>query len=241
MALETLRANRLQSGLTVLGVVIGITSIVGVTSLIRGFDQSLRSSINELGPSTIMLTKFSGLGLTSGVDVAEIMRRPNLTVEDAKAIEKLAPSVNVVDIWLGPRGEIQERVFYRGEKTRSLTVFGATEEFANVNFVKVAIGRFFTESEVVHRRRVVVLGDSAYQALFAPGGVDPIGKRVRIGGAEYAVVGVLGKRPSVGGLNTGADDFIVIPQTTHQALFGTRATRGFRGGSSAQIVVNPHD
>jgi len=66
MALETLRANKLQSGLTVLGVVIGITSIVGVTSLIRGLDQSLRSSINSLGPSTIILSKFSDIGLASG-------------------------------------------------------------------------------------------------------------------------------------------------------------------------------
>src|SRR5262245_15923471 len=98
MALETLRANKLQSGLTVLGVVIGITSIVGVTSLIRGFDESLRNSINALGPTTIFLSKFSELGLSSGVDFAEIMRRPNLTVEDASAIEKLAPSVDVVDI-----------------------------------------------------------------------------------------------------------------------------------------------
>ena len=65
MALETLRANKLQSGLTVLGVVIGITSIVGVTSLVRGLDQSLRESINALGPNTIILSKFSELGLAS--------------------------------------------------------------------------------------------------------------------------------------------------------------------------------
>jgi putative ABC transport system permease protein len=239
MALETLRANKLQSGLTVLGVVIGITSIVGVTSLIRGLDQSLRDSINELGPSTIMLVKFSELGLTSGADFAKIMRRPNLTVEDAKAVEKLSPSVKVVDVWLGGNGEVEERVFYRGEKTRPLAVIGATEAFADVNFVKVAFGRFFTRAEVDHRRRVVVLGNTAYEALFGLSGTDPVGKRVRIGGAEYPVVGVLGKRPSPGGFDVGADDFIVIPQTTHQVLFNTRARGFFRGGQSAQLVVVP--
>ena len=241
MALETLRANKLQSGLTVLGVVIGITSIVGVTSLIRGFDRSLRESINELGPNTIMLVKFSDIGLSSGADFAQVMRRPNLTVDDAKAIEKLAPSVDVVDVWLGGQGEVEERVFYKGEKTRPLAVIGATEEFADVNFVKVAFGRFFTESEVEHRRRVVVLGNTAYEALFAASGSDPIGKRVRVGGAEYAVVGVLGKRPSPGGFDVGADNFIVIPQTTHQVLFNTRARGFFRGGQSAQIVVVPYE
>ena len=241
MALETLRANKLQSGLTVLGVVIGITSIVGVTSLIRGFDESLRNSINALGPTTIFLSKFSELGLASGADFSEIMRRPNLTVEDATAIEKLAPSVEVVDIWLGGQGEITERVFYQGRRTRALAVLGATEEFADVNFVPVDIGRFFTQAEVEHRRRVVVLGYTPYEALFQESGLDPVGKRVRIGAAEYAVVGVLGKRPSPGGFNIGADDFVVIPQTTHQILFNTRATGRFRGGQSAQIVIVPYE
>src|SRR4030095_7584220 len=105
MALETLRANKLQSALTILGVVIGITSIVGVASLIRGFDESLRATINALGPNVITLVKVSPIGLTSGADFAAIMRRPNLTVEDAKAIEKLAPAVNFVARGLQPEWE----------------------------------------------------------------------------------------------------------------------------------------
>jgi putative ABC transport system permease protein len=241
MALETLRANKLQSGLTVLGVVIGITSIVGVTSLIRGFDESLRSSINELGPSTIFLTKFSELTATSGTSFADMVRRPNLTVDDARAIEKLAPSVRTVDIWLGSRNEVQERISYQGERTRALAVLGATQEFAEVNFVDVRIGRFFTRSEVERRRRVIVLGFTAYEALFEASGLDPVGKRVRVGVVEYTVVGVLDKRPSPGGFDTGADNFVVIPQTTHQTMYGTRASGRSRGGQSAQIVVLPYE
>ena len=241
MALETLRANKLQSGLTVLGVVIGITSIVGVTSLIRGFDESLRRSINQLGPTTIFLTKFSELTATGGASFADMMRRPNLTVEDARAIEKLAPSVRTVDIWLGSRNEVQERISYQGERTRGLAVLGATQEFAEVNFVNVAIGRFFTRSEVERRRRVVVLGYTAYEALFEASGLDPVGKHVRVGAVEYTVVGVLDKRPSPGGFDTGADNFVVIPQTTHQTMYGTRASGPSRGGQSAQIVVVPYE
>ena len=86
LALDTLRANKLRSGLTVLGVVIGITAIVGMTSLIRGFDTSLRDSISELGPNTIFVAKFSGVSLAAGRDFAELLRRPNLRVDDAKAI-----------------------------------------------------------------------------------------------------------------------------------------------------------
>lgn len=241
MALASLRANRLRSGLTVLGVVIGITAIVGMTSLIRGFDESLRDSIRTLGPNTIIVTKMSLVSLSAGERMSELMRRPNLTEDDAKAIERLAPSVDIVDIWLGgggPGNQVSERVFYRGNRTPLLGVLGATEQFAAVNFVKLAVGRFFTEAEVRHRRRVVVLGDAPYQALFAPAGLDPIGKRVRLGAIEYTVVGVLAPRPSP---FPQADDFVVIPQTTHQVVFNTDARRAFGGQqASATITVVPH-
>jgi putative ABC transport system permease protein len=239
MALETLRVNKLRSGLTVLGVVIGITAIVGMTSLIRGFDVSIRESISALGPKTIYLARVGGFG--GGVDAVEIARRPVLTVGDAKAIEKLAPSVGIVDIWLGDGGQVQQRVFYRGERTTPLAILGATEQFAAVNFVKLGFGRFFTRSEVDHRRRVVVLGHTPYEALFAGSGLDPIGKKVRLGALEFTVIGVLEKRPSPGGMAAGQDDFVVVPQTTHQVLFGTQATRGFPGRNSATIVVVPRE
>ena len=242
LALQTLRANKLRSGLTILGVVIGITAIVGMTSLIRGFDQSLRNSIRELGPNTIFVAKFSGVSLAAGRDFAELARRPNLTIDDARAIEKLAPSIQTVDVWLGAGGETTERVFYRGERTKPLVVFGATEEFSTVNFIKLTYGRFFTRAEVDHRRRVVALGDTAYQALFGASGLDPVGKKVRIGAVEYTVVGVLGKRAGAGNFNLGQNDFVVIPQTTHQALFGSQARRTFRGQQgSAMIAVLPRE
>jgi putative ABC transport system permease protein len=110
MALETIRTNKLRSALTILGVVIGITSIVGMTSLIRGFDESLRDSIRTLGPNTIILSKLSIMSISGGGQFDDLMRRPNLTIDDAKAIEKLAPSVNIVDAQIGNGpGGVQER------------------------------------------------------------------------------------------------------------------------------------
>ena len=239
MALETLRGNKMRSGLTVLGVVIGITSIVGMTALIRGFDSSLRDLIRSLGPNTIFIGKVSAVSLSSGADFATLMRRPNLTIADAKAIEKMAPAIETVDVWLGqgPGQNSQERVYYRSERTSNLAVIGATEKFGEVNFVPVEYGRFFTQAEVEHRKRVVVLGYNPYDSLFQKPGLDPIGKKVRIGAIEFTVVGVLKKRPSVIG---DQDDFVVIPQTTHQVIYGGITNqRGF-GASSATIVVVPY-
>jgi putative ABC transport system permease protein len=236
LALDTLRTNKLRSALTVLGVVIGITAIVGMTSLIRGFDQSLRDSIRQLGPNTFFVAKFSGISIAAGREFADLMRRPNLTVDDAKAIQKLAPSVQTVDIWLAPMGDVQDRVVYEGHRTKLLNIIGATEEYAALSFVKLEAGRLFSAAEVEHRRKVVVLGDTPYQVLFANSGLDPVNKKVRIGAAEYTVIGVLAKRPSAG-VGPPQDDFVVIPQTTHQALYGSRATRAFRGGPAVRSVM----
>ncbi|MCX6537370.1 MAG: ABC transporter permease [Acidobacteria bacterium] len=233
MAYDTLRANKMRSALTVLGVVIGITAIVGMTSIIRGFDESLRDSIRQLGPDTLFVAKFSGLSFASGKEFKDLIKRPVLTVADARAIERDAPSAGKVDVWLGAWGVgTRERAYYKGEKTKQLAIIGVSENYAEVNYLKIAGGRFFVGAEVEHRRNLAVLGDSPSKALFP--NVDPVGKLIRIAGDEYEVIGFIAPRPSVGGLGGGQDDFIVIPFTTYQKQFGWRRMSGniHAGGTS---------
>jgi putative ABC transport system permease protein len=244
MSIDTLRTSKMRSALTVLGIVIGITSIVGMTSLIRGFDESLRDSIRALGPTTIYVQKFSALGMASGRSFMDMLKRPNITMEDGRAIARDAPSVALVDVWLGAGpGGAQARLYYGNQRTKRLAVLGATENFAAVSFVDLELGRFFAPGEVTNRRSVVVLGQTAYLSLFP--NVDPIGKKVRIGASEFSVIGVLGKRPSPGGFDTGADDFVVIPFTTHEKFYGrvprTRAgsTNFSQGFRTAMVAVVP--
>src|SRR5580765_3422562 len=104
MSWDTLRGNKMRSALTVLGIVIGITSIVGMTSLVRGFDDSFRGLLQGLGPRTIMVSKFSGVSLASGGNFNELMKRPNITPYDAEAIAEGAPSIMLTDICLGCGG-----------------------------------------------------------------------------------------------------------------------------------------
>ena len=244
MAFDTLRSNKMRSALTVLGVVIGVTSIVGMTSLIRGFDTSLRNSINSLGPNTIFIQKFGGLSLSTGASFMELIRRPNLTVEDMEAIERLAPTVGMTDIWMGagPPGPTLERFFYRGERTRPAAVMGTTEQYVTINFAKMFAGRSFTQQEVQRARPVAVLGYSAYEALFERRGIDPIGKPIRIGRIEYTVLGVVGKRPSPGGFSLGQDDFAIVPYTVYRKQFGSERTRGGPFGfMPVMIAVLPRD
>ena len=244
MAFDTLRSNKMRSALTVLGVVIGVTSIVGMTSLIRGFDSSLRESINSLGPNTIFVQKFGISSFSSSSSFMELMRRPNLTADDMKAIERMATTVGMVDIWLGGGGpgsqESIQRIFYKGERTRPMGIIGTTERYVDINFAKMFAGRSFSEQEVQRARQVAVVGYGVHEALFEKRGIDPIGKPVRVGGAEYTVIGVVGKRPAPGGFS-GADDFAIIPYTAFRKQFGSEKRDRGPFGIPVMIAVLPKD
>ncbi|MCA1560857.1 MAG: ABC transporter permease [Acidobacteria bacterium] len=222
MALDTLRANKLRSALTILGVVIGVTSIVAMTSLIRGFGDQMQQLIRQMGSDTVYVAKLSIASWAAGRDFFEVLKRPELTEEDAKAIKIGAPSVGMVGVQLGggPVSEL-ERVTYRDQSTKPVPIIGTSSNFAETNYIQVENGRFFTDYEVAHRRQVVVLGHAPASTLFST--VDPIGKRVRIGAAEYTVVGTMGKRPSPIG---NPDEFVVVPVTTYEKVYDPPRIRG---------------
>jgi len=237
MALETLRTNKLRSALTVLGVVIGVSSIVGMTSLIRGFGDQFEALIRTMGANTIYVAKFSISSFASGKDFWEVMRRPDLTEDDAAAIALGAPSARLVGMQLGGGpGAQPQRITYRGQSTKSMQVLGTSANFPETNYMEMALGRFFNEYEVRHRRNVVVLGAAPAETLFPL--TDPIGKKVRIGTEEFTVVGVLGKRPALLGGNP--DEFAIIPFTTYDKLYDPPRLRGIRLRFMV-IAVVPYD
>src|SRR5437879_2370614 len=128
MAFDTVRTNKMRSALTILGVVIGITSIVGMTAMIRGFDQSLRDMIRAIGPNTIFVQRFGISSFASGAEFKELLKRPNLSISDARAVEAMASTIQLVDIQLGASGPpTQRRVFSRTQKTQLLVVLGRRE------------------------------------------------------------------------------------------------------------------
>jgi putative ABC transport system permease protein len=245
MALDTVRSNKMRSGLTILGVVIGITSIVGMTAMIRGFDQSLRDSIGAIGPTTIFIQRFGIASFSGGAELRQLLKRPNLSISDARALEAQATTAQYIDVELGAGvgPNTQRRVFYRELKTKNLLVLGTSEFFAEGTRIPILAGRFFNGTELQYRRNVVVLGNTAYKLLFEPSGTDPIGKFVRVGSNRFEVVGVFDKRPTPGGFNLGADDFNVIPYPTFQREFGLRSFSVGRLGSimNIQISVLPRE
>ena len=238
MAVDTIRTNKMRSALTVLGVVIGITSIVGMTALIRGFDQSLRDLIAQSGPNIVYLQRFGVSSFANGTELRELIKRPDLTVSDARALEQQATTLQYVDLELGagPGPVTQRKVFYRELKTKNLLVFGTGENFADGTRIPMVAGRYFTGTDVQYRKNVCVLGNTAYKLLFEPSGTEPIGKMVRVGTERFEVVGVFGPRPSPGGFNLNQDDFVVVPYTTYSRVFGLKVGRFGRGNMSSTIT-----
>ena len=208
-----------------------------MTSLIRGFDQSLRDSIRSMGPNTIFVAKFSGVSMTAGKEMTELFRRPNLTLDDARAIDRQTTTLRDGGRLARRRRSADHpgaRLFQRSAKQAA---GGARDErtLRRHQLHPLVAGRFFTRTEVQHRRNVVVLGQTPYQSLFEH--VDPLGKVVRIGAEPYTVVGVLAKRASIGGLNLGQDDLVVIPYTSYQRQFGLQASQPRRGDFGTVMIV----
>src|SRR5262249_36015406 len=161
------------------GVVIGITSIVGMTALIRGFDQSLRDMIRTIGPNTIYIQRFGVTSFANGVEIRELLKRPTLTVSDARAIEEQAGSGSGGGSALGAGGPPTfRRGFYRNLKTKPIVVFGTTENFEEGTKIPMLGGRFFNGTEVQYRKNVTVIGNGPYMLLFEPFGIDPVGKTI---------------------------------------------------------------
>ncbi|HUP19238.1 MAG TPA: ABC transporter permease [Gemmatimonadota bacterium] len=215
MAVETLRAHKLRSFLTILGIVIGVTAIAGMTSLVRGLDEQIKGEIESIGADHLFLRKWAGRIITGEREFLRLERRPEITEEDAEAIARL-PSVRTYDLFLGTGvTPVNRELAYRNESVH-LDLVGTTHNYPEVFAADVTLGRFYTESEVRNRNRVVVLGAGVAEELFPH--VDPVGKRIRIGGIPYTVVGVFAEEIILMS-GQSKDNRVVLPYTTFHRDF----------------------
>jgi len=211
MALRSLRANRLRSLLTLLGVMIGVATVVAMASIIQGFNRTVEQSITSFGSHTIYIRKFKPDFFAGGFPDS-LRHRHAFTVEDAVALRRLCPDLGEVAII----GFIESATLgYRGRISRGVQIIGADPPVQEVNVYDPWLGRFFTEQEVRHSAQVMVLGKDIREALFSGG--DPIGKTVHINRIPFRVVGEL--EPKGKSLFFNPDEIITIPYTTLTKYF----------------------
>jgi putative ABC transport system permease protein len=213
LALDTIRSHKMRAFLTVLGVIIGTSTIIGVGSILTGFDEAVTGVIKTLGTDTIIAFKFQA-GVRFGNLSPEERRRKPLTFENAVAIRERCPSVVHVSPFLFPTSNALHRVRYKGNDLYRMNLGGTEESYQMGGQAEMLMGRFFTEFENQHRIPVVVIGEDVNKALF--GGEYPIEKQVEIDGHSYRVVGVM-KRPA--NSFPGQDDNrVLLPYWTMRKL-----------------------
>ncbi|HEY3175293.1 MAG TPA: ABC transporter permease [Candidatus Polarisedimenticolia bacterium] len=205
--------HRLRSFLTILGIIVGVATIIGMVSLIQGFNDQVLGSFQKFGSTLVQYQKMEPrFGDPSMAPEAQRTRR-NLTLEDARAIKELCPSVGAVSPeryqWL------TGKVRYGSHEANNPTIGGTNEEYPDANNSFISEGRFFTRSEVERSAPVAVLGMDLVESLFPH--TDPIGRIISIEGRPFTVIGTLERKGAF--LFHALDNVLFMPITTFDAFF----------------------
>jgi len=203
---EALTVNKVRSGLTVLGIVIGIGSVIAMISLGQGAQKDIEGRIESIGSN--LITVYPGAqqgagsrGVSSGSGSAQ-----TLTLEDMDAIAALSPLVSAVE----PEKSNRVQITAKGTNTNT-SVIGTTDQYLQVKNTEIDLGTFITDQNVKSLAKVAVLGPSARDELFGEG-FDPTGERVKMNGVSFTVIGVT---KSKGGTGFGSsDDVVLVPIST---------------------------
>jgi putative ABC transport system permease protein len=210
MAMDSLRSNKLRSFLTLLGIMIGVMTVIGMVSIIQGLNRSFLSDLESVGSDIIGISKYEP-GVQMGNRSEEERQRKDFTIEDAMAIEEECSLVKAVavDIVVNVFEDIP--IKYTNIKAQDAFILGMNEQWPQVLSIYTPVkGRFIIESDVTHSAKVCVLGAELNETLFSHS--EAVGKEIRIGAEKFLVVGVLEKRGSMFGQSR--DNLVGIPIST---------------------------
>ena len=220
MALSTLRANKLRSFLTIIGVVIGVWTVMAIASIISGIDTAVSREIESFGTNSIFLYKFEPGFRFGRLSREERMRKP-LTYDDAQAVAELptinlaVPLLNITNDYFGRKLSIKGG----GKESSAVQLQGTLPDYERANIWILSAGRFFSKFENDHVEEVCVIGATVADDYFPF--LSPVGRTIEIDGREFRVVGVLEKREQLFGGGDGSNDqnnVIFVPFTIAQRL-----------------------
>ena len=219
LALDTLRTHKFRSFLTLLGVLIGTTTVIAVASIITGLDQQLVDMAEQWGTRLLWVYKLQ-LGTPHRLTREERLRKP-LTFEDARAIKEECPAAETVAVaifrQLGEFGQLPPiTARYKGQDMLDAELLGVTPNYQETATMSIADGRFFTEPDDLHRRDVAVLGADVVDRFFQH--EDPVGKMISVDGHTFEVVGTVGKFKGFLGDNPDNRD-IYVPYSSYKKIY----------------------
>jgi len=213
--MDTLRTHKFRSFLTLLGVLIGTTTVIAVASIFAGLDQQVADAARDYGTRTLFIFKWEPGIHFGNLSREERMRKP-LTLEDTMAIRDDCPSIEKVAaeqfLWYDNPPSLK----YKGMDIQNYNFNGVTPDDFAVTNDNLADGRFFTDIDNLHRRDVMVIGADIVKRFFAND--DPIGKSISLGGANFEVIGTIAPRKAFPG-DSGTDRVVKIPYLTFRKLY----------------------
>lgn len=218
LALGTFRANPLRTLLTLLGIVIGVATVITMMALLEGLRLKVNKDLSQLGANVFRVEKWpSGFRMGGHRNWSKIAARPALTLADRKALADQCPSVRLTSASSGQYGQKVATAF--GESQANVYVVGTTYEYPDTAGLSLADGRYFNEGEDIDGRRVIVIGPDIVDRMFPK--VDPLGQELRLRGRPYTVIGVLERRGKVLGM-FNLDNMVFLPMQTYLGAYGKR-------------------
>ncbi len=211
-AMLAVRAHKLRASLTVLGIVVGVSTVIAMVSIVNGFNNSMARQFQSFGATLVQFQKFSmrfGPGHRSDTE----RNRKDLTLEDALALKAQIPEIRGVSperyLW-----DTNVTVKYRGNESTSPTVAGVYPDYTLANNHFVEHGRFFTDTDLAHSSEVCVIGTDVQKALFP--NESPLNKTVELNGWKYTVIGIMEEKGDFGGGSSNHWFFIPFSTFDHQ-------------------------
>jgi putative ABC transport system permease protein len=218
-ALNSIRANKLRASLTLLGIVIGVFSIIGVMTLLDALQKGIDSGLSQLGTSTFQVQKWPASFVSGPGKWRKYEKRKPITIEEGYRLKELAvlPKYVGLEDWSGGK-----TVKYgSGQTNPNFQMAGVTTEFLPANNHTLSEGRFFTEEEIKSTRNVAVVGMEVVDKLFPL--TSPLDKEIEIDGNRFIVIGVLTAKGE--NLGQSQDNLVLVPLYTMDKIYGARKDR----------------
>ncbi len=234
IALQSLWANKLRSVLTLLGVVIGVTSVIAVVTLVNGANNYVTTKFSRYGADVFTVSRMPQI-ITSSEDYQRFQRRKNILFPDYQYVKDNCK----LCVGIGAQQAMTSKVVRGTESTTDTSIRGYTSEMPALQNLNIEQGRGFTDNDEEHASHVAIIGTDIQDHLFA--GINPLGQELRVDGMPYTVIGVSEKQGSTFGASQ--DNWVAVPLTAFQKSYGTAksVTIYVKAGSAGKVLDNAAD
>jgi putative ABC transport system permease protein len=212
---SALHAHKLRASLTMLGLTMGVATLITVMTIVEGANLYVENKIANLGTNVFQIAR-TPFAVTDFNVIIKSLKYKKIEIDDVRAIREGCPACDEV----GATASASVKARYEDKESSDVNFFGQTANMAGIDTREVQYGRYFTSWEAEHRANVCLIGDTIVQRLFL--GVDPIGKTIRIGNDEFTVIGIMEKVGSV--LGQDQDNFVTVPLPLFLEIQGLHTT-----------------